>query len=345
MNPIEQQLREDVASLEQELDALRESHSHCARHKEKNSELSLEVVQLLSEVTRIKQEKERWRQRASSASSTSSTAASGSALWRQHTLSVLDDLIQGTSLPDSARFRNPTTTSLQSLVVDVLQYVSNVVVSAMPEAEYQKQLISRLRDAFLSSPGGGGNTPRQQIQHQQQTTFSPSVSSALAEQARMHFQSRMALLKELENLRTEVVVSGPDFHHLEVATLLHQIEFDEEIILKLCNDQHKSGVFMERILDNQHMRQLYEQQRERIRLLEAALSTSSSRVVVAHSDPSCIVPGDPNSVAMAMMRKFCTNSMRDIEKERNEWRSRCLVAEEQCAVLEKKCLQLEIQLE
>ena len=88
----------------------------------------------------------------------------------------------------------------------------------------------------------------------------------------------------------------------------------------------KSQVTQEKS-EKEHKRQLYKGQQEKVSVLETVLkecNPSISNQVV-----------DASSAAMADARKFCITALHEVEKEKQEWRTRCLSAEAMCKSYEE----------
>ena len=84
----------------------------------------------------------------------------------------------------------------------------------------------------------------------------------------------------------------------------------------------------------QQWKELYDRQRERLTLLESEMHVNREKLknsLLVEKEGS---NGAGQEEAMAAMKDFCDTTQRELETEKQEWRSRCLSAEEQLRIME-----------
>eukprot|EP00760_Papus_ankaliazontas_P018751 PhM_4_TR17622/c0_g1_i1/m.30095 len=150
-----------------------------------------------------------------------------------------------------------------------------------------------------------------------------------------------------------------EYHAEEVDALLKHLRLDMEIIAKLItasSDEGSDTLTLKLMLEegDGDWRSMYMAQRTQIQSLESQLTASgggggrkSSASTLTDGPPSgagVTAEGFLNDAAMVALQDFCSTTQRDLEREKSQWRTRCLSAEEQLRTMEAHVKTLEVQL-
>ena len=131
--------------------------------------------------------------------------------------------------------------------------------------------------------------------------------------------ARVSGLQDVDSVNTIIL----DFHKIETEALMAQLRADDSLLTLLTEGNKNIEGEMEA---QRHMKSLYEKQSEHVNVMERKLLQKSR-----HSGARDLL----EDCTMAVIQEFMATSQKELEKEKMEWRTRCLAAEQQLKTVEE----------